>query len=196
MKKLILVLSLFILSSCVETIVVGAMATGVLMSKEERVLDTVSDVANKEKIKKYVKKYEEENHVKRKFDDINISVIEDRVMITGIVESKKYKKKIYKVVWESKVDVKEVINEVKVAKKKKRSVTRDVMITSQIKTKFKTKQNIKSLNYDVITVDKTVYLFGIAQDSEEMRLTANVASRVRGVNNVVSHVLLKSDRRR
>jgi len=166
------------------------------MSKEEKVLDTVSDVANKEKIKKYVKEYEEKNHVKRKFDDINISVIEDRVLLTGTVESKKYKKKIYQTVWESKVDVREVINEVKVAKKKKRSVTKDVMITSQIKTKFKTKQNIKSLNYDVITVDKTVYLFGIAQDSEEMRLTANVASRVKGVNNVVSHVLLKSDRRR
>jgi len=65
-----------------------------------------------------------------------------------------------------------------------------------VKAKFKTTKHIRSLNYDVTTVDGTVYLFGIAQDSEEMRLTASVASKIKGVKNVVSHVILRYDQRR
>jgi len=197
MKKIILVLSLFVLSSCVETVVVGVITTGVLVAREEKVSDTVADISNKDKIKDYIKSYEEKNHIKNKFDDVDITVIENRVLLTGTVESEKYKEKIYKVVWESEVKAKEVINEVKIAnKEKKRNKVKDIAITAQIKTKFKAKRDIKSFNYDVITVDETVYLLGIAQDTKEMRLTANVASRVKGVNNVVSHVVLKSDKRR
>jgi osmotically-inducible protein OsmY len=196
MKKTILILSLLVLTSCVETVVVSSVATGVMLSREEKVSDTISDISKKDDIKDYIAKYEEKNHIKKKFDDINVSVVEGRVLLTGTVDSKKYKEKIYKTVWGSKVDISEVINEVKISRNKKRNKIKDKLITSQIKTKFRAKQDIKSFNYNVFTVDNTVYLFGIAQDSREMRLTANVASRVKGVNNVVSHVILKSDSRR
>jgi len=120
MKKLFLILSLFVLSSCVETVVVGAVTTGVLLAKEEKAGDTISDVSAKRKIKAFIKDYDRRNNAKIKFDEVDVFVIEKRVLLTGTVESASDKSKVYSLVWDSKVEVKEVINEIKVLKKGKR----------------------------------------------------------------------------
>jgi osmotically-inducible protein OsmY len=196
MKKIVLILSLFILSSCVETVIIGAVATGALLTQEKKIKDTVSDISNKNKIKAFIVDYAKNNELDKEFEDIGIFVVENRVLLIGTVKSEEYKQMIYQLAWDSKTNVKEIINEIKVLTEKKRNKVEDAIITSDIKTKLKTRRNIKSFNYKVTTVDKTVYLFGIAQDKEEMKLVANIASRVRGVTDVISHVILRNDSRR
>ena len=86
----------------------------------------------------------------------------------------------------------EVVNELKVDKNSGRfdvvQYARDSMITSQIKSKTFLDRDIKFVNYTVITLNDIVYLFGIARSEEELQKVATIASNVRGVQKVVSHV--------
>ena len=52
--------------------------------------------------------------------------------------------------------------------------------------------NIFSINYVVETVNGTVYLIGIAQNSEEHNRAKQHAAQAKFVRNVISHVRVKN----
>ena len=56
--------------------------------------------------------------------------------------------------------------------------------------------DVLSINYSVETVNGTVYLIGIAQDEAELVRVIEHARGIEDVKRVVSHVVLKDDRRR
>jgi osmotically-inducible protein OsmY len=57
-------------------------------------------------------------------------------------------------------------------------------------------QNVASINYKITTVNKTVYLIGVAQDKEENQKVLNIVAKISGVKKVVNHVILIDDNRR
>jgi len=67
---------------------------------------------------------------------------------------------------------------------------RDTLITTQIKSKIMVDRDIRTINYMVITFDSVVYLFGAARNEEELQKAANIASNIRSVKKVVSHVII------
>jgi osmotically-inducible protein OsmY len=91
--------------------------------------------------------------------------------------------------------VKEVVNELRVDPKSSHldivQYTKDTMITSQIKSKLFVDRSIKFVNYTIVTLDNVVYLCGIARSEEELNKVAEVASKIRGVEKVISHVRIK-----
>ena len=52
-------------------------------------------------------------------------------------------------------------------------------------------QEIKFINYNVDTVNGTVYLFGIAQNHEELERVIAVVRQTNYVENIVNYVTIK-----
>jgi osmotically-inducible protein OsmY len=199
MKKLILLFTLcFCLNACVETVVVGAIATGVMVAQEKSAAQTKDDLLIFTKINNKLSKIEKNDE----FKHVEVKVYEGRVILLGKVPNKKIGKKAVGVAWNVK-GVKEVANETMVyinkhpsKMKYARSITKDAVINSRVKTKLAMKKDIKAVNYDVETIDGIVYLMGVAQDKYELQKSTKIASKIKGVKKVVSHVVLKNDSRR
>ena len=73
---------------------------------------------------------------------------------------------------------------------------KDRWISLLLETKLLFDIDILSVNYDIATVNGTVYLLGIAQDEGELEQVKEHARSVDGVERVVSHVIMKDDPRR
>jgi len=61
---------------------------------------------------------------------------------------------------------------------------------------FALAKDLRALNYQITTVNNEVYLLGVAIDEKEMNRAVAVASKVRGVNKVINHIILANDSRR
>ena len=57
-------------------------------------------------------------------------------------------------------------------------------------------KEIDAINYSIETIDRVIYLLGIAQDGEELDRVIRTARDIEYVEKIVSHVLLKGDPRR
>ncbi len=200
MKKTKLSLSLLILlfsTSCVETVIVGSVATGALVVREKTFNETKDDVKISSKLGvRFI-----ESGLKTPGNSVDTTVNEGRVLLTGIIRNPDKAKKAYEIAWG--VDgVKEVIDEVQVDKdgtlnlKDFSTSFKDYIITTEVQTRLLFAKKIASINYVITTVNKTVYLLGVAQDKSEMRRVISIVSRVRGVDSVINHVVLENDRRR
>lgn len=132
---------------------------------------------------------------KSDYAKISVTVNEGRVLLTGFADSEDILLKAVEIAW-TQEGVKEVINEIKVEtddnKIRLGTYLKDSWITSQVKTKFLVNKDIKNINYTVITIRSVVYLFGIAQNEDELKIAAEVAGTVSGVNKVVSHIRVKN----
>ena len=93
--------------------------------------------------------------------------------------------------------ISEVINEMQVtAESGILNYARDRWISLQVDAKLLLDFDILSINYDLETVNGTVYLMGIAQSEDELKRVEEHASSIGGVKGVVSHVVMKDDPRR
>ena len=54
-------------------------------------------------------------------------------------------------------------------------------------------ENINSLNYNIETVNKMVYIIGISRSENERKLVINTASEVYGVEEVIDYISIKTD---
>lgn len=130
------------------------------------------------------------------FRALSSFVYEGRVLLTGLVKSEDARATAIAMAWKVR-GVKEVINEIIVDPSGKTgSYARDTWIVAQIKSKLLFDSKIISINYSVESVRYTVYLFGVAQNKQELDSVINIARNVQYVERVVNHVLLKTDQRR
>ena len=180
-------MSLLLLTGCLETIFVGAASSTLEFAKDRPAGDTLTDVRISTAIKgSFIK-----NNFRDLYSKIKVEVVQGRVLYTGSIEKEDDAIKAVQIAWNQK-GVTEVINELKVDKDSSKfnivQYTRDALITSQIKSKIFMNRDIKFVNYTVITISDTVYLFGIARSEDELEKVANIASNISGVGKVVSHV--------
>ncbi len=69
------------------------------------------------------------------------------------------------------------------------------MITSQLRAAMITNKKIKSVNYNIDTYKKKIYIYGIARDEEERAEVINEAKEILDVEDVISSILLIEDLR-
>jgi len=184
---------LFHLSGCtpVGLAIGGAATAGVVIAEERSVEDAANDASIKLSIINALLKESE-----TLFTDVSTSVIEGRVLVTGEVASDADRRRAGELIWQIK-GVKTVINELQVSKKETvTSTAGDAWITTKLKTRILQDLDVKHVNYAIDTVNKVVYLFGIAQDHAELERVFLHARDISGVRKIISHVVMKDSRKK
>ena len=181
------------LSGCsIAGLAVGAGAnTAVAVSEERGLGGAINDTAIQTKIN-YALLDEDLSLFRR----VSISVHESRVLLIGIVPNEGAMTSAVKITWQVG-GVREVINEIQIAPDAKfADDVRDSWITAKIRTRIMLDKEIDAINYSIETLDRVVYLLGIAQDAEELNRIIRIARDIEYVEKIVSYVLLKGDPRR
>lgn len=180
------------LSSCAPLVVGGAATGGVTAIQERSVGRAVDDATIEAAINHYYIQEGKEGT----FSSIDVESNEGRVLLTGNVMHPETAVDAVRLAWKPE-GVREVINEIQVTDKSGfANYAQDSWITTQIKSQLLFAKGIKSVNYNVETVNGKVYLLGIAQNNEELQKVTSTARRVANVREVVSHVRMKDDERR
>lgn len=178
------------LSSCAPAVIAAAGSAGAVAAEDRKLKDNVNDKV----IWTGITNAYAQNNIDSVVGDIDVKVFEGRVLLLGKVKSQHLKDKAEEYAWKEN-GVREVINELKVGHKSGdvnvSDYSKDAWITTQIKSKLLADGNIKSMNYEVKTIDRVVYLLGIAQNSEELHKATDIARRTKYVERVISHVRLK-----
>ncbi len=167
---------------------VGAGATVVTAAAEERgVTGAASDLAIAATITSLWIKFDPSL-----VTDLDMSISEGRVLLTGTVATQARRLEAVRLAWRAS-GVKTIINEIEVRQSGGISgYARDSWISAQLVGRLSFDRKVDYINYTVETVNRTVYLMGIAQGQAEIDRVANHARQVRYVRRVVSHVRLKN----
>ena len=154
---------------------------------KEAISDGIIDAAiNKEFI----------NHNVNMFINVEIEVVEGRVLLTGSVKIPKHRLDAVKLSWKV-LGVREVINEIDVTEKGGiKQYLIDVKIKTQIRYKIIADKKIASINYNFEAVNGNLYIIGIANNKKELKRVVDHANTINGIIKVVSHVIMKNDPRR
>ena len=185
---------LFAASGCIPLLIGGGAETAAVVSQERSTGNAVDDAGILLKLKNLFASANKD--AGDMFLNVEIEVVEGRVLLTGNVDKPDSQIEAVKLAW--KVEgVKEVINEIQINDKSGIwNYTKDLWISTQVKTRLIFGKDIRSINYSIITVNQVVYIMGIAQSEDELSRVTNVASTTSYVQRVVSYVRLKNDPRR
>ena len=67
----------------------------------------------------------------------------------------------------------------------------DLVISTKVKGKLILQENVNSLNYNIETVNKLVYIIGIAASESEKNLVIDIAQNVYGVEEVIDYISIR-----
>tara|TARA_B110001450_G_C17472187_1_gene420637 strand:- start:139 stop:723 length:585 start_codon:yes stop_codon:yes gene_type:complete len=130
---------------------------------------------------------------KRYFISIQVEVLDGRIFVTGKVDEPEEKIKITKMAWETK-GVRSVENAIEIKGQGNfKSAAFDILITSQLRTAMILNKKIKSSNYTLETINKKIYIFGIATDDNEKKEVMVEADKIYGVKKVIPTIYLVSE---
>ena len=74
-----------------------------------------------------------------------------------------------------------------------KSTAKDILITSQLRSALIFNKKTKARNYTLETINKNIYIFGIAMDQEEKKEVINEANKIYDVNKVFPSIYLATE---
>ena len=186
MKKIISLVVILFFSSCSSASKFGA---GVNITFDPRTIgmqidDTIMQKNLSTRLALYEKKY---------FFSIQTEVLDGRIFISGKVEEPEEKIKITKMAWETK-GVRSVKNAITIKGQSNfKSTAKDILITSQLRTALILNKMTKARNYTLETVNKKIYIFGIAMNDKEKQEVINEANKIYDVESVIPSIYLATE---
>ena len=190
-KNYILLFLFVIITGCVGYSSTGVLGTGVSVAIDPRTIGTQIDDSIMQKNLRAKLILMDKSYLL----NVKTKVLDGRIFITGKVNTVEEKLKITKLGWEIK-GARSVKNDLKIKEKFNFTQTaKDVLITSQLRTALITNKKIKSVNYDIDTYKKIIYVYGISQNEEERAEVINEAKQVLDVEDVVISIFLVEDLR-
>jgi len=186
MQKIISLLLIFFLVSCTS---VGRFGKGVDITFDPRTIgmqidDTIMQKNLNARLALTEKKY---------FLSIQSEVIDGRIFLSGKVDEPEEKIKITKMAWETK-GVRSVKNAISIKGQSNfKGTAKDILITSQLRSALIFNKKTKARNYTLETINKNIYIFGIAMDEEEKKEVINEANKIYDVKNVIPSIYLVSE---
>ena len=162
-------------------------ATTMVVAEGDRSLGTVVDDATI-KLHLSTKFLKSKNSI---FLNINTTVSDGRVLLTGIVENQEIRIDAVKSVWEVS-GVKEVINEIEVGDKATlKEYANDLWITAQVKSLAAQTVGFRVLSYNFETIKGKVYIAGISSRPKQLQEIISAIKTIKGVKEIVNYVTLK-----
>ena len=188
-KSLILLFLLFLLNSCVGSSTSGVFGTGVSIALDPRTLGTqIDDSIMQKNLIARLALTEKKYLVK-----LSVKVLDGRIFLGGKVDEPEEKLKITKMAWETK-GVREVKNAITIKGASNfKSTAKDVLITSQLRTALILNKKTKSRNYTLETINKKIYIFGIAMDLEEKKEVISEANKIYDVEEIIPSIYLATE---
>ena len=190
-KKTIILFCFLILTGCVGYSSTGVLGTGVSIALDPRSLGTqIDDSIMQQNLRAKLLSTD-----KSYFISIKTKILDGRIFLTGKVNSVEDKLKATKLAWEIK-GARSVNNDLQIKEKFdfKRSA-KDLLITSQLRVAMIENKKIKSVNYNIDTYKKKVYIYGIAQNKTERDQVTKEARQVLDVQDVITSIFLVDDLR-
>ena len=130
---------------------------------------------------------------KKYFLSIQSEVLDGRIFLSGKVDEPEEKIKITKMAWETK-GVRSVKNAITIKGQNNfKSTAKDILITSQLRTALIFNKKTKARNYTLETVNKNIYIFGIAMDEDEKKEVINEANKIYDVEEVIPSIYLATE---
>ena len=190
-KLIFLLILVLCLSGCLGASSKGVFGTGVSIAFDPRSVGTQLDdnIMSKSLSTRILildKKY---------FLSVKLKVLDGRIFLTGKVDDPEEKLQLTKLAWETK-GVRSVRNDIKVKEKFNfKQSTKDLLITSQLRTALILNKEIKATNYQIDTYKKKIYIYGISMSKDEKSLVLKEAKEILDVENVIASILLVDDLR-
>lgn len=130
------------------------------------------------------------------FANVNLTVVEGRVHMSGTVPSNDDRLIATRLAWETP-HVRQVVNDIEVTQDADvGGIARDRWISTQVRGRILADGAIHDVNYTIDTQNRVVYILGIAQDQVELDRVLAHARGVPEAKRVVNYALLKDDPRR
>jgi len=187
---LLLIIGLF-LTNCAGVGSTGLFGTGVSVAFDPRSVGTQIDDSIMEKSLKTKILLRDKNHLLK----VKTQVLDGRIFLTGTVDDPEEKLQLTKLAWETK-GVRSVRNDIKIKEEFNFSQSaKDLLITSQLRTAIILSKEIKATNYQIDTYKKKIFIYGIAQTSDEKDLVIKEAKEILDVEDVIASIMLVEDLR-
>ena len=183
----LLLLSVNIISCSPANILASGGATGMVVAEGDRSLGSVVDDATI-KINIAAKFINSDDNI---FVDVSTSVLEGRVLLTGLVANQEIRIDAVRRVWEVE-GVKEVVNEIQIGNRESlKEYAQDIWITAQVKGLAAKTIGLRAVAYNFETIKGKLYIVGITSRPEQLEEIIEVAKTVKGVTEIVNYVIVK-----
>ena len=169
----------------------GILATGgsgaMVVAEGERSLGTVIDDATI-KVNIAAKFLNAENNL---FVNINTSVLEGRVLLTGLVDNQEIRIDAVRLVWEVE-GVQEIINEIEIGDRTTlKDYANDLWINTQARAVAAKTVGIKSITFNFETIQGKIYIAGISTRPDLLDEMVSALKNIKGANEIVNYVIIK-----
>jgi len=174
--------------------VVGGIATVGLASVQER---SLKDAAIDLKLEIQLQEMLFRVSTDKLFSQVDVIILEQRVLLIGNVETQELRDQATKIAWEISPKVQEVLNEITIGKKQNLvGEAIDARISLSLFGLLIGDANISDINYSHSVSKQVIFLIGIAQNNKELDAVIYHARTIKGVKKVVSHIILKTNKKR
>ena len=113
--------------------------------------------------------------------------------MSGKVDEPEEKIKITKMAWETN-GVRSVKNTIRIKGQTNfKSAAKDILITSQLRSALIFNKKTKARNYTLETINKNIYIFGIAMDQAERKEVINEANKIYDVEKIYPSIYLATE---
>ena len=186
MNKLISIFLIIIINSCTS---VGQFGAGVDITFDPRTIgmqidDTIMQKNLSARLALSDKKY---------FLTVSSEVRDGNIFLSGKVEEPEEKIKITKMAWETK-GVRSVKNAITIKGQTSfKSTAKDILITGQLRSALIFNKKTKARNYTLETINRNIYIFGIAMDADEKKEVIDEANKIYDVEKVIPSIYLATE---
>ena len=182
-------LFMLILTNCSIPVATGVATKAVTVSNSDRSIgEYVDDVLIKAILKNSY--FDQSEKI---FFNVDVEVSQGRVLLTGTVDNIDLRIEATRIAWGVK-GVQTVINEIQISESDNiLNFADDLVISTKVYAKLMLDEEVNSLNYNIETVNKVVYIIGISSSSDEKKKAIDLTKEVFGVEEVVEYITLKSE---
>ena len=182
-------LFMLIITNCSIPVATGVATKAVTVSNSDRSIgEYVDDVLIKAILKNSY--FDQSEKI---FFNVDVEVSQGRVLLTGTVDNIDLRIEATRIAWGVK-GVQTVINEIQISESDNiLNFADDLVISTKVYGKLMLDEEVNSLNYNIETVNKVVYIIGISSSSDEKKKAIDLTKEVFGVEEVVEYITIKSE---
>ena len=125
------------------------------------------------------------------FVNINTSVLEGRVLLTGLVETQEIRIEAVRLVWEIE-GVREVVNEIEIGNRETlKDYANDLWINTQARGVAAKTIGLRAVAFNFETINGRIFVAGLTSRTDQLDALISALKTIKGVKEIVNYVIVK-----